>query len=360
MRYEKTRRSIFPCDMESPYAFISYNTNDKALVYEDVRILQQRGYNIWIDDVNLDKTNPSWTEDAYKAIENCNCEILLFYVSRDSLVSESCYKELCRMDSEQAKETHFRSVDFVAIETENIEHMVYYSETLRNEIVQRNVSSDQKSKQLKILYRITRDFLNDNDRIRIHARNMRGRTEEYYEEIERYLNGCRRSVRFSIEKAYRYALKCIVEDKYQYAETLLELGSGRYVPAILMLAHLYHENNTALMQHSSNATELWRDADQLVPAERWMDRAWEYNTSKLYSEALAFFLAYGECFGHGECLFRASQIWIRKGCRSQALAVLRTAMELGDSNAKKFLPVVYGASDEEIRSQIYKDEVGSN
>ena len=43
MRHEKTRNSIFPCDMESPYAFISYNTNDKALVYEDVQKLQKRG-----------------------------------------------------------------------------------------------------------------------------------------------------------------------------------------------------------------------------------------------------------------------------------------------------------------------------
>lgn len=351
---------IFPCDMESPYAFISYNTNDKTLVYEDVQKLQRRGYNIWIDDVNLDKTNPSWTEDAYKAIENCNCEIVLFYVSRGSLVSESCYKELRRMDSESARETHFGSVDFVAIETEIIDNMVGYSETLRNEIVQQNIPYDQKSNQLKILYRITNDFLNGNERIRIHDRNSRGCAEEYYEEIERYLNGCRRSVRFSIEKAYRYALKCIVEDKYQYAEILLQLGSGRYAPATLMLAHLYHENKTASLQRSSNSTKLWRNADQLVPAERWIDCAWEYHTSKLYSEAMAFFLGYGERFDHGECLFRASQIWIRKGSRSQALAVLRSAMELGNSNAKKFLPVVYGASDEEIRSQAYKDEVGVN
>lgn len=360
MRHEKTRNSIFPCDMESPYAFISYNTNDKALVYEDVQKLQKRGYNIWIDDVNLDKTNSSWTEDAYKAIENCNCEILLFYVSRGSLVSESCYKELCRMDSEQARETHFRSVDFVAIETENIDHVVYYSEKLRNEIVQQNISSDQKSNQLKILYRITKDFLNDNDRIRIHARSTRRRKEEYYEEIERYLNGCQRSVRFSIEKAYRYAIKCIVEDKYQHAEALLQLGAERYAPATLMLAHLYYEKNPASIQGPLNTDELWQTADQLVPVERWIDCAWEYHRSKLYSEAMAFFLGYGERFNQGEFLFRASQIWIRKGSRAQALAVLRNALELGNSNAKKYLAVVYGASNEEIRSQAYMDEAGVN
>ena len=51
---------IKPCDRENPYVFISYSSRDAEKVYRDVLEFQKRGYNIWIDVKNVDKTKPSW------------------------------------------------------------------------------------------------------------------------------------------------------------------------------------------------------------------------------------------------------------------------------------------------------------
>ena len=59
---------IKPCDMENPYIFISYSAQDHARVWADVLAFQQLGFNVWLDERNLDKTKDSWTEDALSAI----------------------------------------------------------------------------------------------------------------------------------------------------------------------------------------------------------------------------------------------------------------------------------------------------
>ena len=59
-----------PCDILQPYAFVSYSSRDWFRVCTDVCELQSRGYNIWIDEKNLDKTNRSWKEDALGAIRS--------------------------------------------------------------------------------------------------------------------------------------------------------------------------------------------------------------------------------------------------------------------------------------------------
>ena len=64
------------------------------IVWADVVELQHRGYNLWIDEANLDMTKDSWEEDALKAIESSNCVLLAFYVSRNSLTSEACLNEI--------------------------------------------------------------------------------------------------------------------------------------------------------------------------------------------------------------------------------------------------------------------------
>ena len=87
-------QQLIPCDMEAPFVFISYSSSNKEIVWADAVELQKRGYNLWIDEANLDKSKSSWKDDALKAIEDYNCALLLFYVSRNSLTSESCLNEL--------------------------------------------------------------------------------------------------------------------------------------------------------------------------------------------------------------------------------------------------------------------------
>ena len=55
---------IRPCDMDRPYVFISYSSPDKELVWQDVLTFQNMGYNVWLDERNLDKTKASWKDDA--------------------------------------------------------------------------------------------------------------------------------------------------------------------------------------------------------------------------------------------------------------------------------------------------------
>ena len=85
---------IKPCAKYKSFIFIGYSEIDKEVVYRDVYELQLRGWNVWLDEKNLDKSNSSWTDDALKAIEDIYCELGLFYVSKNSLCSDNCYREM--------------------------------------------------------------------------------------------------------------------------------------------------------------------------------------------------------------------------------------------------------------------------
>ena len=85
---------IKPCNIDMGYIFVSYSGKDSEYVWMDVLELQRRGYNVWLDEKNIDKTKGSWKDDALKAIEDVNCQLLLFYVSQHSLCSEACYNEV--------------------------------------------------------------------------------------------------------------------------------------------------------------------------------------------------------------------------------------------------------------------------
>ena len=63
-------RKIKSCTVDKPYVFISYSSEDCECVWNDVYEFQRRGYNIWLDEKNLDKTKQSWKEDALYAIED--------------------------------------------------------------------------------------------------------------------------------------------------------------------------------------------------------------------------------------------------------------------------------------------------
>ena len=345
------RNGIIPCDTESPYVFISYSSCDQELVYSDVRTLQQRGYNIWID-VHLDKSKPNWRDDAFRAIENGTCELLVYYVSSNSLVSSPCYDELCTTFSDTAKTRRLGNpVKILVIEVEEIGNAVTFTEQLQERIVTNyRDSQDEKDSKCETLHRIRSQFLNDNNRVRIRAKSTFRNDTYYYEEIERDLTKCQHSIRFTSEKAYRNAVKWISKGYSNYATVLLKTAAEHYVPAMLMLAHLYRDQDLAL------ANQWYRKADNILHSGRWMERAWEYRDSRFFSEALAYFLGYGERFQDGEALFRASQIWLGKGSRQQSIHALRTARDLGHENARRFINKVMSASDDEILKQAYPNE----
>ena len=94
MDLKSLHKDLLPCDVESPYVFVSYSSKDKEMEEAEGEELQHPGYNLWIDEANLDIKKKKKKEDALKAIESSNCVLLAFYVSRNSLTSEACLNEI--------------------------------------------------------------------------------------------------------------------------------------------------------------------------------------------------------------------------------------------------------------------------
>lgn len=184
MELTEVLREIRPCNTENPYIFISYSGEDKELVWRDVLEFQRRGYNIWIDEKNLDKTQDSWRYNALPAIEDMDCELVVFYVSRHSLISEGCYLELEKTIEEQTQAIHFGPVKFIAVDVEEIGNIMEFSKTVYNELRSGDLPKEQKQQRAIILDKFKRNFFNsNNEKVRIHPKNEVNRKMDYYEEI---------------------------------------------------------------------------------------------------------------------------------------------------------------------------------
>ncbi len=178
-------RKIKPCRNDK-YIFVSYSSKDKEVVYRDVYELQRRGWNVWLDEKNLDKTKSSWRNDALVAIEQVACRLGLFYVGENSLRSENCYKEIEHMSSMEVKETHLgKSVGFIAVEVNDIQDIKNLGETIIDELPSSEIPMDMQTKHSKIVHNfIYGPFKGNNDRIRIKPLSFYPDSEDYYKQFE--------------------------------------------------------------------------------------------------------------------------------------------------------------------------------
>lgn len=176
---------IRPCDTRQPYIFISYSSADRETVWRDVLQFQQNGYNVWLDEKNLDKTKDSWKEDALQAIHGRRCRLLLFYVSASSLCSVPCLRELRETLSERAVMNHNTPVPFVAVDVEEIGNIMAFCDRLHARL-QDEIEDDREFEaKAEALQSFKRDFFNgNNDRVRVHPRSEPGRKGDYYEDIQ--------------------------------------------------------------------------------------------------------------------------------------------------------------------------------
>lgn len=175
---------IRPCDLDSPYIFISYSSLDSELVWQDVREFQKRGYNVWLDEKNLDKTKTSWREDAIAAIEDMECELVVFYVSTNSLRSDACYQELSKTVDERTRALHFGPVKFVAVDAEPVGDITAFAQKVFREIRGSSLQKGERSRQALALDGFMRDFFNsNNEKVRIHPKNEANRKIDYYDDI---------------------------------------------------------------------------------------------------------------------------------------------------------------------------------
>lgn len=178
---------IKPCDTSKPYIFISYSSRDRETVWADVLSFQQSGYNIWLDDRNLDKTKDSWKEDALRAINRRRCQLLLFYVSAASLCSEPCLRELRELSSERTVTNHLHPVPFLAVDVEDVGDIVSFCDQVHMRLDDEIENEDEFEQKARTLREFRMDFFKDsNERVRIHPRSEPGRKGDYYEDIESF------------------------------------------------------------------------------------------------------------------------------------------------------------------------------
>ena len=184
MELSEILKSIQPCDMDEPYIFVSYSAKDSDRVWADVLKFQQMGYNVWLDEKNLDKTQSSWRSDALNAIRDMNCYLMVFYVSRNSLVSQPCYSELACTVEDYTKAVHFGPVKFVAVDVEPISDIVEFSREVYMEIRKKDIPKADKTSQAVTLNNCIEQFFNsNNEKVRVKPFDMPNRKVDYYEEI---------------------------------------------------------------------------------------------------------------------------------------------------------------------------------
>ncbi len=177
-------KRIQPCNMDEPYIFVSYSAKDQEQVWRDVLHFQELGYNIWLDEKNLDKTKDSWRDDALNAIRDMNCSLLVYYVSRHSLVSQPCFSELSCTIEEYTKAVHFGAVKFIAVDAEPIDDIVQFSREVYNEIRSRDLPKEEKTVRAITLNNCIEQFFNsNNEKVRVKAFTVPNRKMDYFEEI---------------------------------------------------------------------------------------------------------------------------------------------------------------------------------
>lgn len=245
---------IEPCNLNKPFIFISYSNKDVARVWNDVFEFQRRGYNIWLDEKNVDTKKRAWTDDALEAIKDIYCSLVVFYVSRDSLISSSCYKELCMTIDNATKEHHSNMpIPFIAIDLENIGNIVdfgiRYSESILGD---GNIEKDKKTERISTLNSFIRDFFDNNDKVRIHPWNEINRKKEYYEDI---INNFPEKCKINEEKDLIESVSpkkelldyineneiVIADQKFEYTKTLVEAAEKNSVMSENNIGEEIHE-----------------------------------------------------------------------------------------------------------------------
>lgn len=87
------------CDMDEPYAFISYSHDetDSKIVMTLFKKLYIKGVNLWIDTANMPYGETSWMMPATEALQNHNCKFAFYFRSESSMLSPQIRNELQQM-----------------------------------------------------------------------------------------------------------------------------------------------------------------------------------------------------------------------------------------------------------------------
>ncbi len=198
-KLEQLKKDIRKCDINRPYLFVSYSSADAEYVFEDVIELQNRGANVWIDNRWIDKTRSSWKDSALAAIRDIDCRLVIFYVSKNSLMSAACLDELRETWKEETKELHgMQAVGFICVDVRAENNKAETTETSVLDMIAgcweenaRNYGEEVKktrSERMRTASCFYKEIFNGtNERVRIAAR--KGETAQagnYYRDLFTY------------------------------------------------------------------------------------------------------------------------------------------------------------------------------
>ena len=338
--------------MESPFVFVSYCSANNQTVWEDVVHLQEQGFNVWIDEPNLDKTNDSWRDDARQAINNFNCELVLFYISKESLLSGPCLSELKEASSDTTMATHNGNpVKIVVVEVERIPDLDATMNQIYLDINVKQISSGEKGGLACVLSGFKDVFCTGNDKVRIHAKNSVSSHSDFYEDVKAELVKCKRRVFARREKIYRLAVTCIVKRAYREATRLLLIcANNQYYPAVFLLAHLvYTKTATADCRYTQD--QLWKICSSVSPVHQWKNVASDYAKNKMYSEALGYALTHGEYCRDAKSFAAASKLWLHKKCLDEAQRAMQMAQSINPKSVENSARTLNGVTQEELEKR---------
>ncbi len=179
------------CDVNQPYIFISYSSNDAELVQQDVYDLQQKGYNIWLDDKNLKKEKDGWDEQALSVIQSAMCEMLIFYLSKSSMTSENCLAELQQIKNEITLKRHrLQNLPYIVIDAEEIDDLEKFVGMLTESIKKegKNKNAVDVNQKIDTVMEIYMDyFKSSNKKLRVKCKTVKNRKVDYLSDIENSL-----------------------------------------------------------------------------------------------------------------------------------------------------------------------------
>lgn len=85
-------KDILPKAHKEDYYFVSYSHKDYKQVMKDILLLEDSGINIWYDsDMHIGE---NWEEIAESYISKYQCKGIIFYLSKNSILSAACNKEV--------------------------------------------------------------------------------------------------------------------------------------------------------------------------------------------------------------------------------------------------------------------------
>ena len=280
------QEKIIPCNRDYPYAFISYSSKDGERVWKDVVELQDMGYNIWIDK-NLKPTESSWKE-AFNAIDSLNCKVVLFYISRNSVVSEPCRQELLRMTGDKAKHLHNGEIPLVVIEAEPIPSIESFrNDTYHNVSKNTGLSLKEREEKLEVLGKVMDQFFPNNDKIRIKG-EQNDRKGNYYQAIVSCLDKVKC---FDNNEQFVNLIEMLkYPGKYPTLQPYLLWAGKKNDPKFsLLLAFLYQEGIVA-EKNKKKSEQFLMLGDWMSDKNNWKEEAEMGRKNQDLERALVYYL----------------------------------------------------------------------